>query len=179
MTLTGASLSIEPVVASDLSFLLRAGERLVEFDQQSGDAAGSGRVAFHLAVPAALGCLCGEGALGGMPLEEPWGVGGGSDEFRAGQVEVAFAGSLEGEPEAVSELEFGLEEVGLEPLHRRCGKSAVAHGRCRWSGDRGFIAGDGWSHSQRCQSSPSTSSATPASMSACSCSTLSRMAVLL
>jgi hypothetical protein len=33
--------------------------------------------------------------------------------------------------------------------------------------------------SQRCHSSPSTSCATPASMSACSCSTLSRMAVLL
>jgi hypothetical protein len=40
----------------------------------------------------------------------------GGDELGAGQDQVAFTGPFLGQTQAVPEFEFGLEEVGLQPV---------------------------------------------------------------
>jgi hypothetical protein len=72
------------------SAVVRTYERLVKLVEEACDAPGRGGVTFHLAAPAVLGCLFGQGEFSGIPLAEPWGVGGGGDELRAGEVEIAF-----------------------------------------------------------------------------------------
>ncbi|WP_326608184.1 hypothetical protein [Streptomyces sp. NBC_01800] len=91
-------------------------ERLAEVGQQLLDAVGGAAVAFDLAVPAVVGGVGGEGVLELAPCSQPGCVDGCGDELRAGQVEVALAGALGGEPQAVAEFEFSLEEVRLQPV---------------------------------------------------------------
>ena len=73
--------------------------------EETCDAPCCGGVTFDLAAPSVLGCLCRKSELGGMPLAEALGVGGGRDELRAREVQPATR-SLGGKAEAVPELEF-------------------------------------------------------------------------
>jgi hypothetical protein len=103
-------------------------EGLMEVVEEAGNSPGDGGVAFDLAVPAVVGGLGGEVQLGGVSLSEPGCVGRGGEEFGACEEEVALAGAFGGEAEAVPELEFGLEEVRLEPLDGGGWQLAVADG---------------------------------------------------
>ena len=75
-------------------------------------------MAFGLAVPAVFGRVEGEGLFDVAAGAQPGRVVGCGDEFGAGEVEVAFAGPFGGKAQAAAEFEFGLEEVGLEPVGR-------------------------------------------------------------
>ena len=91
-------------------------DALAEFGRKAADPVGDGVVSFDLAGPAAFNGVLGQLLLAGEPCPQAWGVLAGGEELRAAQVEVAFAGPLGREPQAVAEFEFGLEEVGLEPV---------------------------------------------------------------
>jgi hypothetical protein len=73
-------------------------------------------VPFDFAGPAALVGVLDELVFNLQTGSQSWGVVGGGDELGAGQVEVAFAGAFGRQAQAVAELEFGLEEVALQPV---------------------------------------------------------------
>ncbi|MFC4016274.1 hypothetical protein ACFOY2_54345 [Nonomuraea purpurea] len=95
-----------------------------EVDEQVLDSPGDGGVSFDLAGPTALVGVLDELVLDFQPGVEPWRVVRGGDELGAGQVEVTLAGPLGGKAEAATELEFGLEEVALEPVDGLRGQGA-------------------------------------------------------
>lgn len=61
---------------------------------------------------------CRQVLLDFAPGAEPWRVLGRRDELRASQVEVALAGAFGWKAQAAAEFEFGLEEIGLQPVDR-------------------------------------------------------------
>src|SRR6266567_4970687 len=89
---------------------------LTEVGEQAFQAPGDRGVPFHLPGPAAFAGVLDELLFDLEPGPQPWDVLGGGDELGAGQVEVALARSFGGQAQAVPELEFGLEEVALEPV---------------------------------------------------------------
>lgn len=74
----------------------RTVERLVEVGQELVDAACDGFVAFDFPIPALGSCLVGEGEFGCVAVPEPWRVLRRGDELRAGEEQVALAGSFGG-----------------------------------------------------------------------------------
>jgi hypothetical protein len=73
-------------------------------------------VSFDLTGPAAFGCVGDELFFGVQPFLQPGDVLRCGDELGAAQVDVALARTLLGQAQAVAELEFGLVEVGLQPV---------------------------------------------------------------
>lgn len=90
---------------------------LTEVVEQLLDAPLGRCMSFDLALPAAPSGVVDELLLDGEARAQPGCVVAGGEELRAGQHEIAFARSLGGCAQAVAEFEFGLEEVGLQPVH--------------------------------------------------------------
>lgn len=97
--------------------IVRAGlGALSEIGEEAADPFGDGLVPFDLARPAAFDGVLGELLFTSEPGPQARGVLARGEELRAAEVEVALAGPFGGCPQAVAEFEFGLEEVGLEPV---------------------------------------------------------------
>ncbi|WP_171075125.1 hypothetical protein [Nonomuraea basaltis] len=77
-----------------------------------------GCVSFDLASPAPFAGVLDQLLFHLQPGPQAWGVVGRGDELGAGQVEVAFARTFAGQTQAVTEFQFGLEEVALQPVDR-------------------------------------------------------------
>jgi hypothetical protein len=91
--------------------------RFVEVGEKLLEAPFRVLVSFDFAVPASSPGVGDELVFGAQALSDAGGAVAGGDEFGAGEHEVAFAGSLGWEAQAVPEFEFGFQEVGLEPVH--------------------------------------------------------------
>jgi hypothetical protein len=91
-------------------------------------------VIVHISGPAALLGVGDELFLAVESGSEPGAVIAGGEELGTGEGEVAFAGALGGEAEAVAEFQLGLEEVGLQPATSNQQRAR----RCAWppSGQR-------------------------------------------
>jgi hypothetical protein len=87
--------------------------------------------------------VAGQLALDLQALAQARRVLGGRDELGAGQVEVAFARAFPGQAQAVTEFEFGLVEVGLDPVQSLLVELAGAQGLGKRPGDDGAWLQDG------------------------------------
>jgi hypothetical protein len=114
-----------------------------EVSEKSDQAAGDRGVPFGLAGPAVLAGVVDELLLDLQPGSQPWGVLAGGDELGAGQVEVAFTRALGRQAQAVAELELGLEEIGLQPVHGLVGQDAGLQVERGGAGDDGAGRQDG------------------------------------
>ena len=76
--------------------VLRQGAGFAEVAEQAADAVGDALVAVDFTLPAAFHGIVGQLPFQAKAFTKAWHVLGGGDELGAGQVEVAFAGSLLG-----------------------------------------------------------------------------------
>ncbi|MFI2354571.1 hypothetical protein ACH5AG_07775 [Streptomyces anulatus] len=114
-----------------------------EVVQEAADALGDALVALDLAVPPAGFSVGYQLLFSAESFAQSWSVLGCGDELRAGQVEVALAGPLLGQAQAAAEFEFGLVEVGLQPVQRVLVELPGAQGVSEGAGDGGPRLEDG------------------------------------
>lgn len=85
--------------------------RLTEVTKKLLDAAGDAAVPFSFARPCALPCIVCKRQFQRAALAEAWRIGWRRHKTRATEVEITLARSLARQPQAMSQLKFGLDKV--------------------------------------------------------------------
>lgn len=73
---------------------------------------------FDLPLPSPLTSIVRQQQFRFTPIPETGGIGRRRDEAGARQIEITLARAFLGQSEAMAQLQLGLEEIGLEPIHR-------------------------------------------------------------
>ena len=130
----GALRTVPPICSARRSV---GGLGFAKFVEEAGNAVGGALVALDFALPAAGLGVVGQLPLGTQPRPQSRRVLRGGDELGATEVEVAFTRAFLGQAQAAAKLQFGLIEVGLEPVQGFLVEPTGAQRVGEWAGDGG------------------------------------------